>query len=212
MNDILSAILTRRLIGIIRMQEFHHPVEIAQSLTRGGLTIMEYTMSGAGALESVTQVRQALGDRAWVGAGTVLTGADAEVTVAAGAQFIVTPAVVPDVIDVCRRRSVPVICGALTPTEVLTAVRAGANLVKLFPARLGGPAYVRDLLGPFPNVQLVATGGISAENVRAYLDAGAVAVAIGGSLMCEQAVNEGRWEEIEANARSCVAAVRVTSA
>ncbi|HRW46081.1 MAG TPA: 2-dehydro-3-deoxyphosphogluconate aldolase, partial [Caldilinea sp.] len=85
---------------------------------------------------------------------------------------------------------------------------AGADLVKIFPARLGGPAYIRDLLGPFPQMKFVATGGVSAENARAYLDAGAVAVAVGGNLVSEQAVNEGRWAAIEANARDCVEAVK----
>ena len=90
----------------------------------------------------------------------------------------------------------PVVCGALTPTEVLTAVRTGADLVKLFPARLGGPGYFRDLLGPFPKLQLVATGGVGPENARAFLEAGAVAVAVGGNLVREQTVNEERWDEI----------------
>ena len=209
MNQCLTAILTQRLIGIIRMKRYHHPVEIADALARGGLTILEYTMSGAGALECVAQVRASLGECVCVGAGTVLDAAAADAAIAAGAQFIVTPAVVPDVIEVCNRRSVPVVCGALTPTEVLTAVRAGADLVKLFPARLGGPGYVCDLLGPFPKLQLVATGGVSAENARSFLDAGAVAVAVGGNLVSERTVNEGRWAEIEANARTCVEAVRL---
>jgi 2-dehydro-3-deoxyphosphogluconate aldolase/(4S)-4-hydroxy-2-oxoglutarate aldolase len=212
MNQCLTAILTQRLIGIIRMKEFHQPVEIAEALACGGLTILEYTMSGEGALDCVAQVRAELGARVCVGAGTVLDAAAAEAAIAAGAQFIVTPAVVPDVIQVCNQHSVPVICGALTPTEVLTAVRAGADLVKLFPARLGGPGYVRDLLGPFPKLQLVATGGVSAENARTFLDAGAVAVAVGGNLVSQRAVHEGRWAEIEANARACVAAIPVTSA
>ena len=207
MQDTLQAILAQRLIGIIRMKRYHHPVEIADTLARGGLTILEYTMSGEGALDCVAQVHAELGARVSVGAGTVLDAAAAEAAIAAGAQFIVTPAVVPDVIDVGNRRGVPVVCGALTPTEVLAAVRAGADLVKLFPARLGGPGYVRDLLGPFPKLQLVATGGVSAENARAYLEAGAVAVAVGGNLVSERAVQEGCWAEIEANARACVDAI-----
>lgn len=208
MSTALSEILAQRLIGIVRMKHYRNAVEIAEALARGGLTVLEYTMSGEGALDCVTQVRATLGERVCVGAGTVLDAADAEAAIAAGARFIVTPAVVPDVIAVCRRRDVPVICGALTPTEMLAASRAGADLVKLFPARLGGPAYVRDLLGPFPQLQLVATGGVSAENARSFLDAGAVAVAVGGNLVSEQAVNEARWAEIEANARSCVEAVK----
>ena len=208
MSTALSEILAQRLIGIVRMKHYRNAVEIAEALARGGLTVLEYTMSGEGALDCVTQVRATLGERVCVGAGTVLDAADAEAAIAAGARFIVTPAVVPDVIAVCRRRDVPIVCGALTPTEMLAASRAGADLVKLFPARLGGPAYVRDLLGPFPQLQLVATGGVSAENARSFLDAGAVAVAVGGNLVSEQAVNEARWAEIEANARSCVEAVK----
>ncbi len=208
MSTALSEILARRLIGIVRMKRYHHAVEIAEALASGGLTVLEYTMSGEGALDCVAQVRATVGERVCVGAGTVLDAADAEAAIAAGARFIVTPAVVPDVIAVCRRRDVPIVCGALTPTEVLAASRAGADLVKLFPARLGGPAYVRDLLGPFPQLQLVATGGVSAENAHSFLAAGAVAVAVGGNLVSEQAVNEARWAEIEANARSCVEAVK----
>ena len=208
MHGVVLEILARRLIGIIRMKRYHHAVEIAEALARGGLTILEYTMSGEGALDCVTAVRAALGDRVCVGAGTVLDAAAAEAAIAAGARFLVTPAVVPEVIEVGRRRDVPVVCGALTPTEVLAASRAGADLVKLFPARLGGPGYVRDLLGPFPQLQLVATGGVSAENARTFLDAGAVAVAVGGNLVSEQAVHEGRWAAIEANARACVEAVQ----
>ena len=208
MHGVVLEILARRLIGIIRMKRYHHAVEIAEALARGGLTILEYTMSGEGALDCVTAVRAALGDRVCVGAGTVLDATAAEAAIAAGARFLVTPAVVPEVIEVGRRRDVPVVCGALTPTEVLAASRAGADLVKLFPARLGGPGYVRDLLGPFPQLQLVATGGVSAENARTFLDAGAVAVAVGGNLVSEQAVHEGRWAAIEANARACVEAVQ----
>ena len=208
MSAALSEILAQRLIGIIRMKRYHHAVEIAESLARGGLTVLEYTMSGEGAIDCVAEVRATLGERVCVGAGTVLDAAAAEAAIAAGARFLVTPAVVPDVIEVGRRRNVPVICGALTPTEVLAATRAGADLVKIFPARLGGPAYIRDLLGPFPQMKFVATGGVSAENARAYLDAGAVAVAVGGNLVSEQAVNEGRWAAIEANARDCVEAVK----
>ena len=208
MDGVVLEILARRLIGIIRMKRYHHAVEIAEALARGGLTILEYTMSGEGALDCVTAVRAALGDRVCVGAGTVLDAAAAEAAIAAGARFLVTPAVVPEVIEVGRRRDVPVVCGALTPTEVLAAGRVGADLVKLFPARLGGPGYVRDLLGPFPQLQLVATGGVSAENARTFLDAGAVAVAVGGNLVSEQAVHEGRWAAIEANARACVEAVQ----
>lgn len=113
----------------------------------------------------------------------------------------------PHVIAACRRLGLPIACGAFTPTEIMTAVEAGADLIKLFPARLGGPQYVRDLLAPFPDLRLMPTGGVSAENAASYLKAGAAAVAIGGSLVPAQAVAAGAFDEIVERARLYVAAV-----
>lgn len=208
MATVLDDILAARLIGIIRLREYGRAVEVAGALQRGGLRVLEFALTGQGVPEAIAAVRAGLGDALRVGAGTVLDAAAAAAVIDAGAEFIVTPAVVPDVIAVCVRRGVPIACGALTPTEILTASRAGADLVKLFPARLGGPAYVRDVLAPLPHVRLVPTGGVGPENARSFLEAGAVAVAMGGNLVAAEAVAMGRWEEIEANARACVHAVQ----
>jgi len=207
MSGVVNDILATRLIGIIRMKTFQHPVEIARALMAGGINVIEYTMSSDGALECIRAVREALGDSVRVGAGTVITAAKAEDAIAAGAEFIVTPAVSLDVLTVCNRRGAPVVCGAFTPSEIMTALDAGADLIKLFPARLGGPQYVRDLLGPFPDLRLAPIGGVNIENAPDYFTAGAVAVAVGGNLIAEEIVMRRQWSEIEDRARAYRAVV-----
>ncbi len=120
---------------------------------------------------------------------------------------MVTPALRPTVIATCRGRGTPILCGAFTPSEALEAHEAGADMVKIFPARLGGPQYIRDILAPLPFLKLVPTGGVGPENARAYLDAGAAAVGIGGNLVSAAAVAAGDWAKITAVARACVEAV-----
>jgi 2-dehydro-3-deoxyphosphogluconate aldolase/(4S)-4-hydroxy-2-oxoglutarate aldolase len=208
MSRALERILGGRLVGIIRLPDYSRSVEIAQALQAGALDVMEFTLTGAGALGAVRTVRAALGDAVCVGAGTVLDAEAAAHACDAGAQFLVTPALAPDVIAVGVARAVPVLCGALTPTEVLAAFRAGATLVKLFPAQLGGPSYLKALRGPFPQIPLVPTGGVGPDNARAYLDAGAAAVAMGGNLVAQADVAAGRFEAISIQARMAVEAVR----
>lgn len=207
MIDTNDAILAERLVAIIRLKQYGRAVEVARALAAGGVRILEFTLTGEGACTAIAAAREALGETVVVGAGTVLGAADAEKAIAAGAQFLVTPAVSLPAIEVAHARGVPILCGALTPTEVVTAQQAGADFVKLFPARMGGPQYVRDLLGPLPGARLVPTGGVGPENARAFLEAGAVAVAIGGNLVSEQIVAAGNWDEVTERARACRRAV-----
>jgi 2-dehydro-3-deoxyphosphogluconate aldolase/(4S)-4-hydroxy-2-oxoglutarate aldolase len=159
-------------------------------------------------MAAIAATRKALGDAACVGASSVLKPEEAQAAIASGAQFVVTPAVRKPVIAACLNRRTPVLCGGFTPTELLEAYEAGSELVKLFPAQLGGPRYLKDVLAPLPCLRLVPTGGVSAENARAYLDAGAVALGIGGHLVSSKVVAAGAFEQITAAARACVAAVR----
>jgi 2-dehydro-3-deoxyphosphogluconate aldolase/(4S)-4-hydroxy-2-oxoglutarate aldolase len=207
MTPAIETILSTRLLGIIRMKKYEHPVEVAQALADGGIKALEFTLSGDGALQAIAAARVALDWNIHIGAGTVLTPTAVSRAAEAGAEFIVTPVVNPHVIAACRRLGLPIACGAFTPTEIMTAVEAGADLIKLFPARLGGPQYVRDLLAPFPDLRLMPTGGVSAVNAASYLKAGAAAVAIGGSLVPAQAVAAGAFDEIVERARLYVAAV-----
>jgi 2-dehydro-3-deoxyphosphogluconate aldolase/(4S)-4-hydroxy-2-oxoglutarate aldolase len=202
-----EAVLQSRIVAIIRLEQYDRAVEIARALLEGGISVLEFTLTGAGAHEAISATRAALGDAIHVGVGSVTEPTAAREAISAGAQFVVTPVLRPLVIEACRALSTPILCGALTPTELLTAHEAGADMVKFFPARLGGPAYLRDVLAPLPQLRLVPTGGISAENARAYLDAGAVAVGMGGNLVPAQAVAQGDWARITAAARECATAV-----
>jgi 2-dehydro-3-deoxyphosphogluconate aldolase/(4S)-4-hydroxy-2-oxoglutarate aldolase len=203
----VDLILARRIVAIIRLDDYDRAVEVARALLAGGVPVMEFTLTGAGALEAITATRQALGNAVCVGVGSVLLAEQAVAAINAGAQFIVTPALRRPVIAACVNRGVPSLCGGVTPTELLDAYESGSELVKLFPARLGGPAYVKDVLAPLPFLKLVPTGGVGAENARAYLDAGAAALGIGGNLVPKAAVASGDFAQITAVARACVAAV-----
>jgi len=208
MTTVLDAIAATRVIAIVRLERYDRAVEIARALLAGGITAMEFTLTGAGAHAAIGAARAALGHAAQVGVGSVLSSGAADAAIDAGAQFVVTPALRPQVIGICRARGAPILCGALTATEALTAHEAGADMVKIFPARMGGPAYIKDILAPLPFLKLVPTGGVSAENARAFLDAGATAVGIGGNLIAADAVAAGDWGRIEAAARACAEAVR----
>ena len=143
-----------------------------------------------------------------VGAGTVLDPVTARACILAGAEFIVSPTLNLEVIELCRRYSKIVIPGTLTPTEILTAWEAGADIVKVFPASLGGPSYLKDILGPLPQVKLVPTGGVNLETTPEFIKAGAVAVAAGTSLVNKKAVSEKNWDLITETAQKFCAAVR----
>lgn len=207
-SHVLAALERTRIVAVIRLEQYTKAVEVVQSLVEGGITVIEFTHTGAGVDDAVKATRATLGDQAQVGVGTVLDVATAMASIEAGAQFVVTPVVRPHVIAACRAHTIPVLCGALTPTEALVAHEAGADMVKIFPARAFGPHYLRDILAPLPILRVIPTGGIGPENARAYLDAGATAVGIGGNLVSPDAVTRGDWAHITAQARACIAAVQ----
>lgn len=204
----IESLVTSRIIAIVRLENYDQALPIAEALLEGGISAIEFTLTGSGALDAIAKTRAALGTQALIGVGTVLTPETAASAISVGAQFVVTPVFRPAVIAACRAQDVPILCGALTPTEVLSAHEAGADAIKIFPARTVGPQYLRDLLAPLPNLLLIPTGGIDASNARAYLDAGAVGVGIGGSLIPAQAVMDQDWAKITTAARTCVEAIK----
>ena len=204
----IQQILVQKVVAVVRLSDYSRAVEVAQALIAGGVSVLEFTLTGHGAFEAVKATRTALGDAACVGVGTVLESRDAEAAIDAGAQFAVTPALRREVIAACVKRSTLILCGGFTPTELLEAHEAGAEMVKVFPAQMGGPNYIKDVLAPMPFLKLVPTGGVSPETARDYLAAGAVAVGIGGNLVSEKLVAAGAFEEITARARACMAAIR----
>jgi 2-dehydro-3-deoxyphosphogluconate aldolase/(4S)-4-hydroxy-2-oxoglutarate aldolase len=180
--DVCARIESQRLIAIIRTHDLGTAEHTVEMLADAGVDVIEFSLTGRSALAALRACRSHFGDELTLGAGTILTVEHVEQALDEGAAFLVSPNVDPNVIDAAARRDVLHIPGAFTPTEIALAAESGAPLVKLFPAARLGPAYVRDLLGPFPDLRIVATGGITAENAADFLDAGCVAVAAGGAL------------------------------
>ncbi len=203
---ILQKLSTEKVIALIRADSPDGLLDCAKALAAGGLTSIELTMTTPGAIRMLEKATAELPDFLF-GLGTVLDAETARAGILAGARFIVTPALRPDVITMCKRYSVPVFSGALTPTEVVNAWDCGADAAKIFPAEFFGPAYIKSLKAPLPQVELVPTGGVTAENVGEFIKAGAFATAAGSSLVEAKAFKEKNWAAITAKAQAFVKAV-----
>lgn len=210
--DSLTWLLEEKIIAIVRLDSGEQLIQSADALVAGGISVIEFTCSTPGALDMLKEASAHFGDKVLLGAGTVLDTETARSAILAGAQFIVTPYVNLATIDTCKRYGKPVVAGAMTPTEIMTVWQAGADLVKVFPASaIGGPDYIKAVLAPLPQLRLVPTGGVSADNAAQYLKAGAVIVAVGGKLVDKKVVARGDWAAITAEAQRLVAAVRSAS-
>ncbi|CAN5672960.1 bifunctional 4-hydroxy-2-oxoglutarate aldolase/2-dehydro-3-deoxy-phosphogluconate aldolase [soil metagenome] len=197
------------VIPVVRAASAAEALAAVAAIQAGGLPILEITMTVPGALGVIEAVALRYGDRVLVGAGTVLSAETARDCVSAGARFIVSPTLSVRTVDWCRSADVPVLPGALTPTEVLSAWDAGADFVKVFPCdSAGGAQHVKALKGPFPHIPLIPTGGVSLETVAAYIRAGAAAVGAGSNLVDMNAIAAGAAERVTAAARQYVDAVR----
>ena len=208
-DAILSKIRTKKVIALIRAENSDGLLDCAKALADGGLTSIELTMTTPGAIRMLEKATSELPDFLF-GLGTVLDAETARMGILSVARFVVTPALRPDVITLCKRYSIPIFSGALTPTEVVHAWEAGADAAKIFPAEFFGPAYIKSLKGPLPHVEMVPTGGVTAENVGEFIKAGAYATAAGSSLVEAKALKEKNWAAITAKAKAFVAAVAAT--
>jgi 2-dehydro-3-deoxyphosphogluconate aldolase/(4S)-4-hydroxy-2-oxoglutarate aldolase len=207
--QILKQILEEKIIAIVRLDSSEHFMEAAKALKAGGISVIEFTLTTPGALDRLKEVSARFGEEALIGAGTVLDPETARAAILNGAEFIVTPTFNPATIEMCKRYGKPIVAGALTPTEILNAWQAGADLIKVFPAsNIGGADYIKAVLAPLPQLRLVPTGGVNANNAAAYLKAGAVIVAVGGNLVDKKVVARGDWDVIIAEAQRLVAAVK----
>ena len=195
-----------RVIAVLRTPDGDSAVRAAEALAAGGVRAIELTFTTPGAAEAVRLVRELLPRDVVVGAGTIRDRAQLDAALDAGAEFLVTPHLDRELLDAMLAGGRLALPGTLTPTEVAAALAAGAEAVKLFPASVVGPSYVKALRGPFPDVQVVPTGGIGPADVRPWLDAGALAVGAGGELCPARLVAEGRWDELSAAAERFLAA------
>jgi 2-dehydro-3-deoxyphosphogluconate aldolase/(4S)-4-hydroxy-2-oxoglutarate aldolase len=207
-GKVLEGILAAKVIAVIRMKDAARLAAAAEALRRGGVTALEITMTVPGAVDIIREMARTKEPGALVGAGTILDAGTATDVIAAGADFVVSPILDPDMVMACREAGVLVAPGAFTPTEIVAAWRAGADIVKVFPATSLGPQFFRDLRGPLPQIRLMPTGGVTIENARDFLAAGACAVGIGTALVDAKAVEAGDWEALESRARRLVGSIR----
>jgi 2-dehydro-3-deoxyphosphogluconate aldolase/(4S)-4-hydroxy-2-oxoglutarate aldolase len=198
------------IIPIIRASSTDVVVPVAEALLQAGLPVVEITLTVPNAIDAIGAVAKRFSGRLLIGAGTVTDAETARRAVDAGAEFIVSPCLVPEVIEAAQRAGIAVLPGALTPTEVCEAYRLGGDMVKVFPAQaVGGAAYLRALRGPFPNIPLVPTGGVTLDNIAEMFKAGAAAVGVGTELISKDALDRRDYAAIGTLAKQFLAAAGV---
>ena len=200
----LTRILDCGIVAVVRAPEPDGLVEVVRALADGGVTVAEVTFTVPGAIDVIRDARRQLGARVLLGAGTVLDPETARTALLAGVEFIVAPTVNADVIRLCRRYGKVVMPGAFTPTEILAAWEAGADVVKVFPADVLGPAFFRALRGPLPQVRLMPTGGVDLTTAAEFLNAGAVCLGVGSQLVDPKAVAARQFDKIADLARQFI--------
>jgi 2-dehydro-3-deoxyphosphogluconate aldolase/(4S)-4-hydroxy-2-oxoglutarate aldolase len=212
-QTILSTIREIGLVPVVRTASAESAFKAIEAIYEGGVLTAEITMTVPGALRALEKLADHFGDRILLGAGTVLDPETCRACMLAGAQFFVTPALNLKTIEMAHRYSKPIMPGALTPTEVLTAWDAGADMVKIFPCdNVGGPKYIKALKGPFPQIDMIPTGGVSLLTAGDFLKAGAAAVAVGGELVDAKTIKEGNYPIFTERAKRFLEVVKTARA
>jgi 2-dehydro-3-deoxyphosphogluconate aldolase/(4S)-4-hydroxy-2-oxoglutarate aldolase len=211
-EDQLRHVLDCGLVAVVRSRDSQQLVEVVRALADGGVTVAEITMSVPGALDVIKEAKAALGDRVLLGAGTILDPETARAAILAGAEYIVAPTLNFDVIKLCQRYNKLVMPGAFSPTEILAAWEAGADIVKVFPADVVGPAFFKAIKGPLPQIRVMPTGGVDLTTAAAFLKAGACCLGVGGQLVEPTAVAAGNFTRIRELAEKYVYIVKQTRA
>lgn len=208
-KEVLEGLRRGGLLPVLRAPTADDALMMTEALHAAGIAAVEITMTVPGAIDVIAQVRKRVGTDMLVGAGTVLDAKSAAACIAAGAQFIISPSTELEVIAHCNEAGVAVLPGALTPTEIVRAWRAGADMVKVFPcSALGGASYLKAVKAPLPHIELVPTGGVSLETAAAFIKAGAAALGVGGDLVDLEAVRAGKSHVIGERARKYLEIVR----
>lgn len=204
----LDLIRSSGVIAIMRAQSSEQLIAAADAIKAGGVRVIEVTMTTPGALNIIAQATVKYGDEVLFGAGSVLDAETARTAILAGAGFVVAPTLNLEVIALCNRYSIPVVPGCYTPTEMLTAWEAGADMVKLFPASVGGPALVKAILAPLPQLEIVPVGGVDLDTAAEFIRAGSAALGVGSSLINQKLLDAGDMEELKQRAIAFVDQVR----
>ena len=190
-KKLIAEMQRRRLVAVVRAKSAKEALETAEAVAEGGIRFVEITFSVPGAVEVIETLSKR--NDLHIGGGTVLSLADADGAISAGAEFIVSPTLELNLVPICHKAKVACVSGAATPTELLTAKRAGADLVKIFPAdTVGGPHFIRQILGPFPDVRLMVSGGVNENNVNEYAEIGVVGICLGSAMLRGELMKNGR--------------------
>lgn len=206
-TTMLQELLNHKIIAILRGVEPSYSLPLGQAIIDGGIKFMEITMNTAGAEAMITEWRTQFADQAYVGAGTVIDVEHAKRAIAAGAQFLISPNLDVEAIQYAQQHNIPMWPGVMTPTEIIAAMKAGVDAVKLFPMASLGVNYLREIRGPIDQFPIIATGGVKLDNIREYFAAGANAVGMGGKLVDLQLAREGKFEEITACIKQYIEAI-----
>jgi len=207
-SDITKQIESMGVVAVIRLKDPARLRAVVDALADGGVRALEVTMTVPRAVDLIRELAPTMPSGFLLGAGTVLDAETATAVIDAGARYVVSPVFRPEVIRACHARDVPMMPGCFSPTEILAAHDAGADIIKVFPATMLGPQYVKDVRAPLPQVKLMPTGGVTIDNAGDWIRAGAVAVGIGSALVDAKAIEAGRFDAIAANARTLIANVR----
>ena len=206
-SGVVARIERERVVAVIRLDDPDKLRSVIEALAEGGVRVIEVTMTVPRAIELIAQVAGSAHDDVMIGAGTVLDAATARQAIDAGARFVVSPVFRREVLAACHERGVPAMPGCFTPTEILDAWDAGADIVKVFPSTALGPTFIKDVRAPLPQVKLMPTGGVSIDNAADWLRAGAVAVGIGSALVDAAAVKAGDFASLTRRAEQIMASV-----
>ncbi len=208
-SEVLNKIREIGVVPVVRASSADEALRVVDAIREGGVPVLEITMTVPGAVQVIEEIVKRHGNDVLVGAGTVLDPETARACILAGAQFVVSPALNLNTIEMCRRYSIGIMPGALTPTEVITAWQAGADVVKVFPCgAMGGASYLKSLKAPFPQVELIPTGGVSLKTAADFIAAGAMALGVGADLVDTKAIKEGNPSKVTEAARQYVEIVR----
>src|SRR5438067_2450195 len=206
--DIIQRIRDIGVIPVVRASSAEEAIQVVEAIKAGGVSLLEITMTVPGAVQVIEQLVKRFGEEALVGAGTVLDPETARACIDAGARFVVSPALNLETIALCGQQDVPVMPGALTPTDIVTTWNSGAAFVKVFPCgALGGASYIKSLKAPLPQIELVPTGGVTLANAAAFIESGATAIGVGTDLVDVKAIRAGQPDKITQAARAFIEAV-----
>jgi 2-dehydro-3-deoxyphosphogluconate aldolase / (4S)-4-hydroxy-2-oxoglutarate aldolase len=208
-SEKLNLIRETRIIAIMRAKSSEQLIAAADAIKAGGVRVIEVTMTTPGALSVIETAKKKFAEAVLFGAGSVLDTETARAAILAGADFIVAPSFDGKVVELCNRYSVPVMPGCYTPTEIITAWGAGADMIKLFPADFGGAGFLKAVLAPFPQIEIIPVGGVNLDTAAAFIKSGAVALGVGNSLINQELLDQGDFGELTRRAKAFIEAASI---